>query len=128
MHRQGRGQIRVNWFNPGDTAKLAPFRFIKLAYMSQIDIGAHHEMDHAHAQDAADKLAADLAEKFSIDYGWDEDTIHFERPGVHGMITVSENEIRIQAELDFFLTLLKTRIEKEIVSYLQEHFNCTFNA
>lgn len=95
--------------------------------MSQIDIFAHHEMNHASAQEAANELAADLAEKFSIDYGWDEDAIHFERPGVHGMITVGESEIRIQAELGIFLTLLKGRIEEEILSYLREHFSCTFD-
>ena len=95
--------------------------------MSLIDIRAHHEMDHAQAQEAADELAGDLAEKFSIDYGWDEDIIHFGRPGVHGMITVSENEIRIQAELGILLTLLKARIEEEIESYLETHFDCTFN-
>ena len=95
--------------------------------MSRIDIGAHHEMDHEAAQQAADELAGDLAEKFNIDYGWDEDAIHFERPGVHGMITVGENEIRIQAELGMLLALLKSRIEDEIVSYLQQHFSCTFN-
>jgi putative polyhydroxyalkanoate system protein len=94
--------------------------------MSRIDICAYHEMDHAHAQEAADELAGDLARKFSIDYGWDEDVIHFERPGVHGMIAVGENEIRIQAELGIFLTFLKSRIEEEIVSYLEEHFSCTF--
>ena len=95
--------------------------------MSRIDICAYHEMDHTHAQEAADELAGDLARKFSIDYGWDEDVIHFERPGVHGMIAVGENDIRIQAELGFFLALLKSRIEEEIVSYLQEHFSCTFD-
>ena len=94
--------------------------------MSRIDICAQHEMDLEHAQQAADELAGDLAEKFSIDYGWDEDIIHFERPGVHGMITVVKNEIRIQAELGIFLAFLKSRIEEEIVSYLKEHFSCTF--
>ncbi len=83
-------------------------------------------MDQMHAQEAADKLAADLAQKFGIDYGWDEDAIHFERPGVHGMITVTENEIRVQAELGIFLTFLKSRIEEEIEAYLKEHFGCTF--
>ena len=95
--------------------------------MSRIDICAHHQMNHAHAQKAADELAGDLAEKFSIDYGWDEDIIHFERPGVHGMITVGEDEIRIQAKLDIFLAFLKRSIEQEIVSYLEEHFGCTFD-
>jgi len=95
--------------------------------MSRIDICAQHEMDHTHAQEAADELAGDLAEKFGIDYGWDGDAIHFERPGVHGMITVAENDIRIQANLGIFLALLKSRIEDEIVSYLEEHFSCTFD-
>lgn len=94
--------------------------------MSAIDVCAHHTMNKTDAQEAADELAADLAEKFSIDYGWDDDVIHFERPGVHGKITVGEKEIRIKAELGLLLTMLKGRIEEEIVSYLEEHFNCTF--
>ena len=96
--------------------------------MSRIDMCARHTMNHEDAQNAADELAGDLAEKFSIDYGWNEDAIHFERPGVHGKISVGENEIRIQAELGIFLALLKSRIEEEIVSYLEEHFGCTFTS
>ncbi len=94
--------------------------------MSDIDVCAHHTMSKEDAQDAADDLAQDLAEKFSIDYGWAEDAIHFERPGVHGMITVGEKEIRIKAHLGLLLLWLKSRIEEEIVHYLKEHFGCTF--
>jgi putative polyhydroxyalkanoate system protein len=94
--------------------------------MSAIDVCAHHTMTKEDAQQAADELAQDLADKFTIDYGWDEDAIHFERPGVHGMITVGEKEIRIKAELGFLLIWLKSRIEEEIVSYLKDHFGCTF--
>jgi putative polyhydroxyalkanoate system protein len=96
--------------------------------MSRINICAQHGMDHAHAQQAANDLAGDLADKFSIDYGWDEDAIHFERPGVHGMITVADSQIRIEAELGIFLALLKSQIEEEIVAYLQSHFNCSFDS
>ena len=84
-------------------------------------------MNKEDAQQAADDLARDLAEKFTIDYGWEEDHIHFERPGVHGMITVGEKEIRIKAQLGLLLALLKGRIEDEIVRYLKGHFNCTFD-
>jgi len=94
--------------------------------MSAIDVCAYHTMNKSDAQEAADELAHDLAEKFSIDYGWDDDAIHFERPGVHGMITVGEKEIRIKAELGFLLVMLKGRIEQEIVTYLEQHFGCTF--
>ena len=94
--------------------------------MSNIDIHAHHTLSHEDAQQAADELARDLSQKFGIDYGWDEDVIHFERPGVHGQIMVQDDEIRIQAYLGFLLVMLKGPIEQEIVRYLEEHFGCTF--
>lgn len=94
--------------------------------MSHIDMCARHTLPQQEAQQAADELADDLARKFEIDYGWEGDHIHFERPGVHGRITVGENEIRIKAELGFLLIFLKSRIEEEITRYLENHFGCTF--
>jgi putative polyhydroxyalkanoate system protein len=94
--------------------------------VSNIDIHAHHALSHQQALRAADELAADLAEKFNIDYGWEGDTIHFERPGVHGQIVVQNSALRIQAYLGFLLVMLKGPIEREIVRYLEEHFGCTF--
>jgi putative polyhydroxyalkanoate system protein len=88
---------------------------------------ARHSMSEKDAQVAADELAGDLANKFDIDYGWDGDHIHFERSGVHGMITVRENEIRIKAVLGLMLIFLKPRIEQEIVEYLETHFGCSFD-
>lgn len=95
--------------------------------MSNIDISARHAMDLEAAQSAADDLAADLAEKFDIDYGWDGDFIHFERPGVDGRIEVGEKIIHVQARLGLLLMFLKTRIEEEIREYLQSHFNCVID-
>jgi putative polyhydroxyalkanoate system protein len=94
--------------------------------VAKIDIHAHHELSHEEALTAADELSADLAKKFGIDYGWDEEVINFERPGVSGEITVLETEIRIQANLGFMLMMLKAPIEQEIVTYLIEHFGCSF--
>jgi putative polyhydroxyalkanoate system protein len=93
--------------------------------MSHIDMCAQHSMSVEEAQQAADELASDLAEKFAISYGWEGDHIHFERPGVHGMITVRENEIRIKAGLGLMLIFLKPVIEKEITEYLEQHFGCS---
>ena len=76
------------------------------------------------AQTAADDLVQDLAEKFAIDYGWDGDYIHFERPGVDGRIEVSEDVIHIQARLGMLLMFLHGRIENEIRNYLENHFDC----
>ncbi|MFC1719730.1 polyhydroxyalkanoic acid system family protein [Pseudomonadota bacterium] len=95
--------------------------------MSHIDVRARHSMSQKDAQVAANELAGDLANKFDIDYGWDGDHIHFERSGVHGVITVRENEIRIKAVLGLMLIFLKPRIEAEIVEYLETHFGCSFD-
>ena len=95
--------------------------------MSVIDMFAHHTMSKEDAQQAADDLAADLARKFSIDYGWEDDEIHFTRPGVNGVIMVGQKDIHIKARLGILLMMLKTRIEEEIVSYLETHFGCTFD-
>jgi len=95
--------------------------------MSTIDIRAFHRMKHADAQQAADELAGDLAEKFGIEYGWDEDMIHFQRPGVHGSIMVGDREIHIRAQLGFLLMMLQNQIEDEIKQYLRSHFACTFS-
>jgi len=92
--------------------------------MSHIDIQARHDLSHNDAVAAAEKLCEELASKFNIDYGWDENTIHFERPGVNGSISVLENEIGIQAKLGFMLMMLKDPIEKEIIRHLQTHFGC----
>lgn len=95
--------------------------------MSLIDIHARHAMPRDQAQAAADELASDLASKFDIDYAWSGDHIHFNRPGVHGRITVRDEEIRIQAQLGLLLGFLKPQIEDEIRRYLTEHFGCSIS-
>ena len=95
--------------------------------MSTIDIHAFHKLSHEEALNAADELSIDLAKKFGIDYGWEDEVIHFERPGVSGQILVQESELRIQANLGFMLMMLKTPIEQEIIRYLKEHFGCSFD-
>ncbi len=92
--------------------------------MSTIDIRARHQMDREAAQQAAEDLSRDLAEKFDIDYGWDGDTIHFERPGVQGQIDVTGEVIHVQAHLGFMLALLKAPIENAVTRYLRDHFGC----
>ena len=95
--------------------------------MSTIDIHAHHTLSHEDALQAADELSCDLAEKFGIDYGWEDEIIHFERPGVNGQILVKDSALRIQANLGLLLMMLKVPIEQEIFRYLREHFGCSFD-
>lgn len=90
--------------------------------MSEIEIRKTHSFDLEGAQQVADDLARDLADKFDIDYGWDGDVILFERTGVHGEIEVDEACVHVHAKLGFFLSYLKPAVEREINRYLDEHF------
>lgn len=90
--------------------------------MATIDIRKTHRHDLATAQQIADDLARDLAEKFSVHYGWDGDVLHFERTGCDGQIEVDPECVHVTARLDFFVSFLKPTIEKEIHRYLDEHF------
>ena len=76
-----------------------------ICIVSIIDIHAQHTLSHEDALTAADQLSCDLAKKFGIDYGWEDEVIHFERPGVHGQILVNQTELRIQAHLGFMLMI-----------------------
>lgn len=87
-----------------------------------IDIHKPHSMSLEDAQQVADDLASDLADKFGINYGWDGDTIVFERPGVHGEIDVDDERVHVRAKLNFLLSYLQPAVEKEINRYLDEHF------
>lgn len=87
-----------------------------------IDIRKPHSMSLEDAQKVADDLARDLSDKFSIDYGWDEDTIVFQRTGVSGEIDVDEECVHVRARLALLLSYLEPAVEREIHRYLDEHF------
>lgn len=87
-----------------------------------IDIHKTHGKSLEEAQQIADQLARDLAEKFDIEYGWDGDTIVFERFGVHGEIDVDEQAVHVRAKLNFLLSYLQPKVEAEIHRHLDEHF------
>lgn len=87
-----------------------------------IDIRKPHSMRLEDAQQVADELASDLSDKFSVNYGWEGDTILFKRPGVDGEIDVDEQSVRVRARLAFLFTYLQPAVEREINRYLDEHF------
>lgn len=87
-----------------------------------IDVIKKHGKDLEQAQKVADDLARDLADKFSIQYHWDGDTIVFDRPGVSGEIDVDAEAVHVRAKLGFLLSYLEPAVKREINRYLDEHF------
>lgn len=88
--------------------------------MSHINIRRTHNLSLAKARELAETMAADLDDRFSLDYYWDGDILHFERSGVNGRVEIEAQEIRVTARLGFLLSPLKSRFEQAIHRYMDD--------
>ena len=88
--------------------------------MPDIDIRRTHGMDHAHAREAADRMAERLGKKFGLKGDWDGDTMRFQGTGVTGTLTVSPKELHIAATLGFLLKAMKGSIEQAVKNELDQ--------
>ncbi len=90
--------------------------------MSDIYIQRKHSTDLATARSAANQVAEQISSHYGVAYHWDNDTLHFDHPGVAGTIEVSADEILLSAELGLLLRIFKSSIEAEIHRQLDETF------
>lgn len=90
--------------------------------MPSIDIRHPHSLPLPKARKAVEQVAEKLAERFGIDYEWDDDTLNFNRSGVDGKIDLKPKQLHVSAQLGFLLSALKGPIEAEIRRVLEERF------
>jgi putative polyhydroxyalkanoate system protein len=86
--------------------------------MPSIHITRKHGKSLADARTAIDKVAKSIAKKFSVEYGWDGNTLNFERAGVSGHIALSKGLVKVSVEISFLLLAIKSAIETEIEKHL----------
>lgn len=90
--------------------------------MPTIDIQHPHRLPLPEARAKVDQVATRLREKFDLTGQWQDDTLHFSRAGVKGLIAVEATTIRVRAELGLLLSPLKGVVEDEIRRKLAEQF------
>ncbi len=90
--------------------------------MSHIVINRSHHLTLDQSRQAAETLAAQLADHYHIHHYWQGDSLHFERSGVSGHIVLEPGQVRINARVGFLLLPLKHRLEQEIHRYLDDVF------
>jgi len=88
--------------------------------MSDIDIRRKHSLTPAQAREAAEKVARQLKREFALQYRWEGTSLHFERAGVDGTLTVDAREVRLRAKLGLLLGFLKPQIEGKVHEHLDE--------
>lgn len=90
--------------------------------MAIIAIAKKHELSHAKAKEAAQKIADDLAKRFDLRCEWKGDDIEFERTGVSGELHVGKDEVRLDCQLGFLLSMLKPAIEDAVNRDFDKYF------
>ncbi len=90
--------------------------------MAYIDIRRNHRLSHGQAREAAEEIARQLNEEFSLLYEWDGNTLYFERSGINGQLEIEEEQVVVTARLGLLLTPLRGHFENEIQRYLDELF------
>ena len=90
--------------------------------MSRIDITRKHDLPLSEARKKIERVAKSIEKRFDIQYGWDGDTLKFERSGVHGQIVLTKATVRVFAHLSFLLITLKGAVEGEIEKQLEKEF------
>ena len=90
--------------------------------MLSIEISRKHDKPMAEARKAVEKVAKAVAKRFDVEYGWEGNTLHFERPGVSGHIALAKGSVKVAAQLSFLLLAIRGAVEQEIQRHLEKEF------
>jgi putative polyhydroxyalkanoate system protein len=89
--------------------------------MATIDIRRKHKFSLKSAKAAVERVAKGIAKQYGIAHEWSGNQLNFDRSGVKGHIAVAKDEVHVHVELGFLMGALKSMIEREINSQLDEH-------
>ena len=91
--------------------------------MANIEIYRKHTLGHEQARQAAEQIAAQLDERFQLDYRWQGESLHFKRSGLDGNLDVGADDVFIRVKLGLLMSPLKHMLEQEIHRQMDEVFS-----
>jgi putative polyhydroxyalkanoate system protein len=91
--------------------------------LADIQIHRVHNLGLTAARAAAERMADHLGRKFDLKGDWKGNTLHFERPGVSGLLTIDDKQLNLSVTLGFLLKAMKGSIEKAVTHELDGLFD-----
>ena len=82
--------------------------------MADISLKRVHTLGLKGAHAAANKMVNKLSEKFDLKGSWSGNTLNFARPGVTGVLEVSDHDMKLDVTLGFMLKMMKGPIEQSV--------------
>ena len=88
--------------------------------MADISLKRAHALGLKGAHAAATKMVDKLGEKFDLKGIWNGNTLTFARPGVTGVLVVSDHDMKLDVTLGFLLKMMKGPIEQSVHEQLDK--------
>ena len=88
--------------------------------MADISVQRSHHLGLKGAHAAATRMSAKLVKQFGLSGNWEGNTLHFDRPGASGFLTISDHDIKLEVTLGFLLKAMKAPIERAVHRDLDE--------
>jgi putative polyhydroxyalkanoate system protein len=90
--------------------------------MSTILVRRRHDLGLTGAKRLAETVARRLQNDYGGSFTWKGNDLHFRRTGASGTVAVTSEGFQVRLELGLLLSPLRSVIEREIVTYCDEHF------
>jgi putative polyhydroxyalkanoate system protein len=90
--------------------------------MNAIVVQRSHHLGVVKAKRLAEMMARRLRDEYGGTYAWDGNTLAFRRTGASGAVTVTGEGLEVRVEIGLLLMPLRSRIEREIQAFCDEHF------
>ena len=91
--------------------------------MPKLEITQSHKVTAAEAKQKLDGLSKDLSEKYGLSSKWVSDTeAKVERTGATGSIKIEPTQVKVNLDLSFALTPIKSTVEAKIQNELKKLF------
>ncbi len=88
--------------------------------MAKITVERPHSLGKEKAREKAELLVEKLADKYGIEHEWSGDVVKLEGKGAKGSVDVGENFVRVNLELNFFLSAMSGQIQAEVERQLDK--------
>lgn len=91
--------------------------------MADIQLHRIHHLGMDGARAAAERMAGELGRKFGLKGTWEGNTLRFDRPGVSGLLQITDKDLSLSVSLGFLLKAMKSSIESAVVQELDALFS-----
>jgi putative polyhydroxyalkanoate system protein len=90
--------------------------------LNTIVVHRRHGLRLAKAKHLAQTIAERVRSEHGGSYTWDGDTLRFQRTGASGRVVVTKHDFEVRVELSLLLLPLRSRIQREIDAFCDQHF------